>query len=316
MPFVLAAALASTVLSFPGGDEHALATRVSAALDAPTAIMYSAAGPLKKAELTYDRPEDLKRLLCARLGLSQPRDSSGFGPAAWPRGFFFKLRSQTDYLARLARSTKAKTVLRGDAIESFDSGSGALSLSDLAAELPAAPISWNRFFDEARFALVSKACSIEQALKAVAGAIGAKLVKQEKGYRFELDPVEYRKRTIRMCSFPAPIPIAQLRAMEAADCAFLAQLVRNLSDKQIVKFYDGWNGVVSFPPSSAVHTAALERALVYQKNFVTSSELIVHSDLPAQIREIVPEERVRGLLRPDGTVACQYSIGPNKWLGL
>ncbi|MEZ0325992.1 MAG: hypothetical protein ACAH95_08795 [Fimbriimonas sp.] len=312
------ASLAVHVFTFKGGDEHALASALSSAIQKPVTVMSSGGATFKPAEITYTSSRSLRWQAAKKFGLALG-PGNGYGPHAWPKGFYRKATSAQEYLAKISQSKNFKVVaLKENLIETADSGAGAIGLLDLKEQIPQAAITWNPFFQEARFALVAKSCTVQMALQSVAGAIGARLSKEGSGFRFDIDPSAYRKRTVAMCALPTRGDGTEEQAMQAADQNYLSELVQGLAFGQINKFMNGWAGSVPFKADSKVHVAASIRALVYRQALgrMLSEGRYKGGPLPGMLSQILHDDRVRARLRPDGTVCSEHMTRSGDWLKL
>ncbi len=308
--------LAASTFSFSGGDESALAAALSRHIERPVAVLCSGGSAiLKKHEIVYEDHAALRRLLNLKVGADVGLSSWGMGPRAWPEGFFFKQRTD-EYVNKVPRSSKTLIQLTNGKL-SVQMESGGLTLEELRSGMPKVNLVWNKFFNESHFALAAHAADVSTVLRTVSDAIGAKLVIKDDSYTLDIDPVVFRRRTMALCDLPVNGSIPQLVAGTRGDRAYLGTLVKYLSDAQIVKFYAGWNGVVSFAPNHPVHKAALRRAeaLIYA-NTPSEEVRVSGANVPKLIRSIDTDEPVRTSLREDGTILCLYPLTNGQWLGI
>jgi hypothetical protein len=298
----------ASVFTFGGGDEYALAKAVHSTMSAPVTVMYSAPpAQFKRISFEYRDLEDFRKKLAVATSSDLKSNAWGFGPRAWPQGFYFKLSSQTRYLEKLPNSKEQAVLSESNGKLTIDSKGSALGLADVAGALPGWSMSWNRFYEEARFAIIARDSRPDEVLEAIGSAIGADVKVDGKDCTFGVEPRAFRSRTVEMCKLPSQSSVEQLRVSEDADLKFLSALVKGISDRQIVKFQTGWEGEVYFNSGHAVHAAALNRARARTFAATPSEDLqVTGADIRPMISSIDPKAKVFAYLRPDGTICCEY----------
>lgn len=257
---MIATLLAAAVFSFGGGKENSFATSLSKEFAKPVAILVDPDTYIAAKAVKYTSDVNLPNYFASKFGLvAGDSKALGFGKPFWPDGFF---RKQNDhkYRSRIHVSKDSKLTEANGKITIELGAEGALPLTRLKTLPSLRGLAWHWFYDSAMIVASCKNAEPQDLLKAVAGALGAKLtVKSEKPY-FDIDPTQLRKRGIALMAKPIAGD-GYARASERANRAYYAELLAVSTDAQIRKAYGEYGSNVEFviPKSTRLLKLALAR---------------------------------------------------------
>ncbi len=128
-------------------------------------------------------------------------------------------------------AVKAKVVTDEDRILAESQGAGN-SLEELVPITLKKPIHWHWYFNEAHLIVKLPEMSESDYAKALAKALGAKVVDRGKDFYLDLDIPEYRRRALASYdAMPSLLPSPGIRA----ECDFAQAVVGNIQDETLAK---------------------------------------------------------------------------------
>lgn len=193
------------------------------------------------------------------------------------------------------RETNAKISITPD-------DGGGIRLSTLRTVRGLASMRWHWFYDTAIVTVSCKQTSADQLVKAINGALGARLERDKAGYFLNLDPKSLRQRATSMLEMP-PKTQGSLAQLQGADRAYYRELLKVATDEQIRKAYSKYGQNVEFRirKGSKLHELAVDRLYVAS----------VAEGASPSIREMIDKVDIDGPilanLNSDGHIAAIYS---------
>ncbi len=187
--------------SFPGGSPQDFVIRVEKAFGTPVVLFLENANPMPSGTARWDQESEKFAAIRKKwnLGAASAGDgeSNRTGLSLWhkayPEGmlFLFKL---AEYRSIAERMPTKEIRTSGGRVSVTTSGKSAIRVGDLSMVGWSKPIGVHWFYVNALVVASAHEVPEEEFLSLVAESVGAKLISDERGYTFDLDPKQLRQR--------------------------------------------------------------------------------------------------------------------------
>jgi hypothetical protein len=248
--------LAAPTITFSGGNDRALAEFLDRQSHQPIAFLADAERRWPKVTIPSNlSPKDRAEILLQRLGAQKTFDSTFvFGVRAWPC-FFHIVSFRPSYLREFG-AVRAEIVNKEDRIAAESQGAGN-NLEELVPITLKKPIHWHWYFNEAHLVVKLPEMSESDYAKALAKALGAKVVDRGRDLYLDLDIPEYRRRSLASYeAMPSLLPSPGIKA----ECDFAQAVIGNIQDDILGKAMATRGGQVAWTtPYPAVVEASNRR---------------------------------------------------------
>lgn len=304
--------------SFPGGSTLDFCNKLSDTTHRASSVMLgSSSDSVRAGQITSPALTDVRRLAAVKFGFdTRPKgEVLGFGPKGWPRNFFQRAET-AKYLEGF--QLDARSVVRKDGTLTVRQKPGTcLSLGALAKRV-SSKLTWAPFFENTRFVLSCESVPEEQALEAVAAAVGGVLSKKMGGYSVDLDGPTMRRRIIAMGRGPVTETNSVIRKMEMSNGEFLATIAENLTDAELLSFFYGSKDWVVKPaaPGTALHNAAIVRLRALIEFYTPGPGHSVSGTIIPQLKSAQLDKQILVEINANGLPVCTFQSRTGTYFSL